>query len=58
MRHYTNGVKQVSGKEFVRLLQHHGRRLKRISGSHHIFTKPGNQKRLLDSFLNDIKMTI
>jgi predicted RNA binding protein YcfA (HicA-like mRNA interferase family) len=40
-------VKQVSGKEFVRILQKHGWVLKRISGSHHIFTKAGRQERIV-----------
>ena len=40
-------MKQVSGKEFVRILQHHGWRLKRINGSHHIFTKEGHQERIV-----------
>jgi len=40
-------VKQVSGKDFIRLLQHHGWQLKRINGSHHIFTKPGHQERIV-----------
>jgi predicted RNA binding protein YcfA (HicA-like mRNA interferase family) len=40
-------VKQVSGKEFVRVLQRHGWMLKRITGSHHIFTKEGQQERIV-----------
>jgi predicted RNA binding protein YcfA (HicA-like mRNA interferase family) len=40
-------VKQVSGKEFVRLLQKRGWLLKRINGSHHIFTKEGHQERIV-----------
>jgi predicted RNA binding protein YcfA (HicA-like mRNA interferase family) len=40
-------VKQVSGKEFVRILQKHGWALKRISGSHHIFTKADRQERIV-----------
>jgi predicted RNA binding protein YcfA (HicA-like mRNA interferase family) len=34
-------LKSVSGKEMCRLLERHGWHLQRISGSHHIFTKPG-----------------
>lgn len=40
-------MKQVSGKEFVRLLQKRGWLLKRINGSHHIFTKEGHQERIV-----------
>jgi len=40
-------VKQVSGKEFVRILQKHGWVLKRINGSHHVFTKEGRQERIV-----------
>jgi predicted RNA binding protein YcfA (HicA-like mRNA interferase family) len=40
-------VKQVSGKEFVHLLQKRGWLLKRINGSHHILTKPGHRERIV-----------
>jgi predicted RNA binding protein YcfA (HicA-like mRNA interferase family) len=40
-------VKQVSGKEFIRLIQERGWRLKRINGSHHIFTKEGRPERIV-----------
>ena len=40
-------MKQVFGKEFVRLIQQRGWRLKRISGSHHIFTKEGRPERIV-----------
>jgi predicted RNA binding protein YcfA (HicA-like mRNA interferase family) len=40
-------VKQVSGKEFVRLVQKRGWILKRINGSHHIFTKEGHRERIV-----------
>jgi len=40
-------VKQVSGKEFVSLIQKRGWILKRISGSHHVFTKEGRQERIV-----------
>jgi len=40
-------VKQVSGKEFIRILQKHGWILKRINGSHHIFIKEGHQERIV-----------
>ena len=39
-------MKQVSGKEFVRLLEQHGWELKRINGSHHIFGKAGRIERI------------
>ncbi len=37
-------MKSVSGKHFCKVLRKHGWELKRIRGSHHIFTKPGNPK--------------
>ena len=40
-------MKQVSGKEFIRLIQKRGWMLKRISGSHHVFTKEGRQERIV-----------
>lgn len=40
-------MKQISGKDFVRVLQNHGWRLKRINGSHHIFTKEGQRERIV-----------
>lgn len=39
-------MKSVSGKDFARLLEKHGWELKRVSGSHHIYIKPGNPARL------------
>ena len=39
-------MKQISGKEFIRLVQQRGWRLKRINGSHHIFTKEGQRERI------------
>ncbi len=40
-------MKQDSGNEFVRLFQKHGWVLKRINGSHHIFTKAGQPERIV-----------
>ena len=40
-------MKQVSGKEFARLVQKRGWMLKRINGSHHIFIKEGRQERIV-----------
>jgi predicted RNA binding protein YcfA (HicA-like mRNA interferase family) len=40
-------VKQVSGKELVRLLHQNGWALARINGSHHILTKPGYRERIV-----------
>ena len=40
-------MKQVSGKEFIHLIQKRDWILKRISGSHHIFTKDGHQERIV-----------
>ena len=39
-------MKSVSGKDLARLLEKHGWELKRISGSHHIYAKPGNPARI------------
>jgi predicted RNA binding protein YcfA (HicA-like mRNA interferase family) len=39
-------VKQVSGKELVRILPRHGWELRRINGSHHIFAKQGKIERI------------
>lgn len=39
-------MKTVTGKEFARVLKQHGWELKRISGSHHIFAKPGHPDRI------------
>jgi predicted RNA binding protein YcfA (HicA-like mRNA interferase family) len=40
------GVKSVSGKDFARVLVRHGWELRRINGSHHVFTKIGNPARI------------
>ncbi len=40
-------MKQISGKEFGRLIQRRGWQLARINGSHHIFTKPGHRERIV-----------
>ncbi len=40
-------MKQVSGKDFVRLLQQCGWLLARVNGSHHIFTKSGHRERIV-----------
>ena len=40
-------MKLVSGKDFVRILQSHGWMLRRINGSHHIFTKEGHHERIV-----------
>ncbi len=39
-------MKQISGKEFARLLQQKGWELKRTNGSHHIFAKSGRIERI------------
>ena len=39
-------MKQVSGKEFARLLERQGWRLLRVAGSHHIFGRDGSVVRL------------
>ena len=40
-------MKQVSGKDFMRLLHQRGWHLARITGSHHIFTKPAHRERIV-----------
>ena len=40
-------MKQVSDKEFIRLIQKRGWMLKRINGSHHVFTKEGQPERIV-----------
>lgn len=40
-------MKQVSGKEFAKLIQRRGWDFARASGSHHIFVKPGQRERLV-----------
>jgi predicted RNA binding protein YcfA (HicA-like mRNA interferase family) len=40
-------MKQVSGKDFIRLIQKRGWQLKRINGSHHIFTKAEHRERIV-----------
>ena len=39
-------MKTITGKGFTRLLEKHGWELRRIKGSHHIYTKPGNPARI------------
>lgn len=40
-------MKQVSGREFSRVVQQRGWQLARIHGSHHIFTMPNRRERLV-----------
>lgn len=40
-------MKQISGKEFVRVLQKRGWRLARINGSHHIFVMEDRPERIV-----------
>lgn len=40
-------MKQISGKEFARIIQSHGWMLKRVKGSHHVFIKEGCQERIV-----------
>lgn len=39
-------MRALSGRDFARLIERHGWRLLRISGSHHIYGKAGNPVRL------------
>lgn len=34
-------MKSISGKELCKVLEKHGWKLRRIRGSHHIYSKPG-----------------
>jgi predicted RNA binding protein YcfA (HicA-like mRNA interferase family) len=40
-------LKQVSGKEFIRIIEKRGWVLKRVKGSHHVFTKEGQPERIV-----------
>ena len=40
-------MKQISGKDFCKLLESHGWELKRINSSHHIFVKEGKRERIV-----------
>ena len=40
-------MKQVSGKDFCKLLEAQGWILKRVSGSHHIYAKSGRRERIV-----------
>jgi predicted RNA binding protein YcfA (HicA-like mRNA interferase family) len=40
-------VKQVSGKELMRIIQRKGWSLARVNGSHHIFTMAGRRERIV-----------
>jgi predicted RNA binding protein YcfA (HicA-like mRNA interferase family) len=39
-------MKSLSGRKFARLVERHGWALLRVSGSHHIYGKPGTVVRL------------
>ncbi len=39
-------MKSISGKEFAKLLEKEGWKLKRIKGSHHVYIKTGNPARI------------
>jgi predicted RNA binding protein YcfA (HicA-like mRNA interferase family) len=39
-------LKSISGKHFAKLLQSRGWQLVRVSGSHHVYIKPGNPARI------------
>jgi predicted RNA binding protein YcfA (HicA-like mRNA interferase family) len=39
-------MKAMSGRDFARLIERHGWRLYRISGSHHIYGRAGSPMRL------------
>ena len=39
-------MKQVLGKQFIKIIEKKGWQLKRINGSHYIFSKPGRTERI------------
>ena len=39
-------MKQVSGRNFAKLLSQKGWELKKIHGSHHVYTKAGRKERI------------
>lgn len=39
-------MRSISGKDFAHILERHGWQLRRINGSHHIYTKIGNPARI------------
>ena len=39
-------MKVVSGKDFARILEQKGWQLRRVQGSHHIYSKAGSKVRL------------
>lgn len=39
-------MKQVSGKDFAKMLSQKSWELKRIHGSHHVYTKTGRKERI------------
>jgi predicted RNA binding protein YcfA (HicA-like mRNA interferase family) len=39
-------MRSVSGKEFAKILEHHGWSLLRVQGSHHIYGRAGGDVRL------------
>jgi predicted RNA binding protein YcfA (HicA-like mRNA interferase family) len=39
-------MKSLSGRELIKLLERHGWKLLRVSGSHHIYGKPGSIVRI------------
>jgi predicted RNA binding protein YcfA (HicA-like mRNA interferase family) len=39
-------MKPISGKEFAKIIERHGWKFLRVSGSHHIYGKPGSVVRL------------
>jgi predicted RNA binding protein YcfA (HicA-like mRNA interferase family) len=39
-------MKSLSGRDFAQLIERHGWQLLRVSGSHHVYGKPGSIVRL------------
>ncbi len=41
----SRSLKQVPGKQLARAIEHHGWKLARIQGSHHVFKRLGHRER-------------
>ena len=51
-------MKQISGKELCKILENDGWELKRINGSHHIFSKAGKNDRISVPVHNNIPIKL
>jgi len=51
-------MKSINGRNLVKLLEHHGWKLLRITGSHHIYGKKGSEIRISVPFHGDKALKI